>query len=308
MAVVFYIQVLIMIPLTVIIGIASASIGFSSWLLVLPLLFVGFDYDLFDAIFTSVCIDLLNGIALTVLYARIKKVDWIYGVAFGILGTGGAIGGVFFAKTILSRFSQIVKGSIPYAVFVIGIGFLIRGIVFWRRHRKEKQNVVPDLQSEVVPIVTQINNDKETITLLPQTRWKPDSRVVWIVLHLVFAVIAVICGAFSGILGFGSGMNFVVLFMIIFRLELPLATGTGCFIVAQLMLAVGIGYVAGLVPLSLGSIWHITLISMGGSLVGVLLGMLFQAKISQVMVNFFIAGILVILGIIGTIQKFVLTH
>jgi hypothetical protein len=50
----------IMVPLAILIGFATASVGFTCWSIVVPLLWVGFGIDVYDALFTAVATDWLN--------------------------------------------------------------------------------------------------------------------------------------------------------------------------------------------------------------------------------------------------------
>jgi hypothetical protein len=50
----------IMAPLAILIGFATASVGFTCWSIVVPLLWVGFGIDVFDSLFTSVATDWIN--------------------------------------------------------------------------------------------------------------------------------------------------------------------------------------------------------------------------------------------------------
>lgn len=50
----------IMAPLAIVIGFATASVGFTCWSIVVPLLWVGFEIDVYDSLFTSIATDCTN--------------------------------------------------------------------------------------------------------------------------------------------------------------------------------------------------------------------------------------------------------
>jgi hypothetical protein len=50
----------IIVPLSLLIGLATATVGFTSWSILVPLLWVGFDIDVYDALLTAIATDALN--------------------------------------------------------------------------------------------------------------------------------------------------------------------------------------------------------------------------------------------------------
>lgn len=70
----------VMVPLSILIGVASATVGFTAWNIVVPLLWIGFDLELYDSLFISIFVDLLNGLTLTVIYAVQQEVNFRLGM------------------------------------------------------------------------------------------------------------------------------------------------------------------------------------------------------------------------------------
>ncbi|MHA1765464.1 MAG: hypothetical protein ACTSWX_05485, partial [Promethearchaeota archaeon] len=88
----------IFIPLVIIIGIAASTISFTSWSLIIPLLFGAFGFSIYDTIFFAIVIDLINGIILTYSYGKIKQVDYKLALLSSIPMLLGALIGFFFLE------------------------------------------------------------------------------------------------------------------------------------------------------------------------------------------------------------------
>lgn len=81
----FWVYALVMGPMSILIGIATATIGFTAWGIVVPLVWIGLgggkdDGWMYYALFTSIFMDFVNGLVLTIIYAVQEKVHWKKGV------------------------------------------------------------------------------------------------------------------------------------------------------------------------------------------------------------------------------------
>jgi uncharacterized membrane protein YfcA len=124
-------------PVAMLIGLSSAIIGFSAWNLVVPLCFVGLGYDIFDSVFMSMFVDLIDAIILTILYQRQNLVNTKHGIFLGIISAITAVVvNVTVSKPFLHQHSSLLKGSVPYVILVFAVGFLIKGF----REQKSMKN------------------------------------------------------------------------------------------------------------------------------------------------------------------------
>lgn len=134
----------IMAPLAIIIGFATASVGFTCWSIVVPLLWVGFEIDVYDSLFTSIATDCINSarmtedesnpslkwltfLVLTAIYAYQGRVVFKEGTMYGLVSAGFAVGCMFGAKWVIDRFKDYLKRGLGYVIIVISFSFLSRG-------------------------------------------------------------------------------------------------------------------------------------------------------------------------------------
>jgi len=308
---------LIFLPIGGIIGLASATIGFTSWTIVVPLLYVGFGFDIFDSIFLSIVLDLVDATLLSVIYLCHRKVSLKHVAGLGPFAIVGAVGGLFLAKITIDNVTSLLKRGLGYALLVLGILFIIRGIFMWRQSRKERllqtkpdpELLVNEQQHLASSPSIQDAESEEGLTESTPLQAPPATKTERFLVFLqIFGMVAIVTasGIVSGVFGFGSGLNFVLMLLLIARFELLQATGTACMLMGLVMLVCMVGYLAGSVPLHLGFLWPYLLIAMAISSVGVGLGSLLALKISPVPMNFVVAVVLFVVGLIAILQPIVI--
>jgi len=285
---------LIFLPLALMIGIAAGTIGFTAWNIFVPVAFVGLGFNLWDALFISVVVDLVDAVFLTVIYSRKGKVDFRQGGLYAVLAVAVALLAAWFTIGFLPANTGLLKGGVGYVVMLVAAGFFIRG-----RKALKKQK----LAQSGNPVVPETNVNSLAAQYLPGNL--PKSRKIFSPkMQVALMVIGVtLSGLVAGLLGMGSGMNFVLLFIIVLGFDTLRATGTGCFIMAILMGAVGMVFVW-LVDLVL--LWPYLLIAVGFSAAGTLLGTHYAFKISEVKLNFLVGRIVLIAATVATVQNFLL--
>ena len=288
MAIDIGIYALIFLPLALMIGVATSTIGFTAWSIFVPLAFVGMNFFLWDALFISVLVDLIDATILTVIYNRNGKVNFKQGGIYAVIAVVAAIFGVVLAFEFLPKNQNLLRGGVGYVVMLIGLGFFLRG-----RKGLQKQKTAQLETDEMKGTSQNVYENRSEIQRLFSRR-----------MQIILMVIGVgLSGLLAGLLGIGSGMNFVLLFMIILSFDTRQATGTGCFIMAILMGVVG-GMFFQLVNLTL--LWPYLIIAGGFSAIGTLVGSHYVLKISEIKLNFVVGTIVIIAAVVSTVQSFLL--
>lgn len=277
---------LIFIPMVIIIGIAASTISFTSWSLVVPLLFGGFGFGIYESIFFAIALDLLNGIVLSFRYAQIKQVNFKLALISSIPMLIGAFGGFFLLQEKILANSEILKGGIGYLVLVISLLFLWKGKKDTKMQRFEEGN---DDMSENPAI-----NSESSISPLKI----PRKLAIFL---LVIGII--ISGALGGVVGSGSGMNYALLFMVFLNSDLMRATGTSSFMMAIVMM-VALFLFMPLVDISL--IWRYLLIGIIFTFIGTNIGLKYALQMSRAKLNYMVGFALLGTGVIAIIQAIVL--
>jgi hypothetical protein len=129
-------------------------------------------------------------------------------------------------------------------------------------------------------------------------------------LRMFSAVVgSLIAGIASGLIGFGGGMIFVLVFFIVLQKEQLLSTGTGCFVMCALTAWLALIYETGGTWLDFSEHIHISciweelvLLLLGGAL-GSFLGSFFVMGVSPVKLNLLVGTVLFVTGLVATIQS-----
>ena len=278
----------IFIPLVIIIGIAASTISFTSWSLIIPLLFGAFGFSIYDTIFFAIVIDLINGIILTYSYGKIKQVDYKLALLSSIPMLLGALIGFFFLEEQFITDLSSSKSGIGYLVILISLIFILKG----RRDSKIELN--EDLSNKI-PLTLKLSQTFKN-SFIPIKLLKKTS--IFLLIIGIF-----ISGILGGAMGIGSGMNYSLLFMIFLDLELRRATGTSSLMMAIVMFLALFLFM----PLAnLSLIWPYLLIGSVFAIIGTFLGLKYTLKLSQVKTNYMVGGALFVAGTIAIIQVIII--
>ncbi|MHA1819143.1 MAG: sulfite exporter TauE/SafE family protein [Promethearchaeota archaeon] len=277
------------IPLTILIGITAATIGYTAWSIVVPLLFVGFGFPIFDALFISICVDVINSLILTIIYSRKGKVDFKEGTKYGLIALIGAFLGVLLAANFLEANTDLLRGGSGYLFFIFGAFFFYRG-----RNLKLKASKKASEEN------TGMNGDMSgTQAMSPNKKELSDNLKV-----LIMVVGTILSGLLSGVIGIGSGTNFTLLFMFVFGAKKGFdtlkSTATGCYImfIITVSLAAIFGYLSGNVPnllIYLG-------VMAASSALGTLIGAKFTLTVAEWKLNILIGAAIIIAAAVGMVQ------
>ncbi len=208
------------------IGVAAGTIGFTAFLLAVPLLFVGFDFLPQEAIFISAAVDCTNALLILGL-SYLKREDAVspllpkFSLHFRALLFVGSIAIVccctclVFSARILELSKTRLKGGIGYVLLVIGALFILKGVLAYRKQR---------LLAMAVPVVVEVSEEAPLLAVnsvsesssgavlsvsdvlccrtpphLQSTRW----RKAWAVIRpIIVFVVCLISGCLAGLVVF----------------------------------------------------------------------------------------------------------
>eukprot|EP01130_Rhizamoeba_saxonica_P019311 TRINITY_DN994_c1_g1_i1.p1 TRINITY_DN994_c1_g1~~TRINITY_DN994_c1_g1_i1.p1 ORF type:complete len:284 (-),score=26.15 TRINITY_DN994_c1_g1_i1:224-1075(-) len=279
----FIVFVLCFIPLGLVIGLSAATVGMSAWTSVFPLLWIGFSLDIYEALFVSVVVDATSGITLLIFYSLQRKiVSYIECLIFSLVAVAFAFLGAYFSHSILSQYGYIAKRGMGYLILLIAVGFIRRGYVAWK--------------------ATSIANSQDKREVTVPLVFVGVQRLV----YLCASCLGALSGFMSGLVGFGSGLNFTVIFLLLLKKELINATAHGTFVMGILMTSIAWFYGAGFIPLNLSLIWKYLAVAIPSTIVGNVIGATIMIKVSKVYINFVVALLLFIIGLYAIIQPYLL--
>lgn len=351
---------LVVVPIATLIGIATTTIGFTAWTIIVPLFFAGFkkkNFSLFETIFMSVLLDCINSALATIVFAKQSKVDWPVGLIFACIAILGSLFGLVFSNEFLLKYQEMFKRGLGFVSLVIGISFFFKGYMTWRRSKvlltanlpviqsspdlEEPQRVsssksvvqtesshllntdggltVPSsvvvvstnsapaqyqLEGSAVRTISEADKTKLSSELMENARQRRRKK-----LRMLAAVaLALVAGVASGLIGFGGGMIFVLLFMGILQKEQLMATGTGCFVMCTLTAWLALIYETGGHWLGFAEeihflcIWEELLMMLLGGAVGTIIGSFFILRISPYKLNLLVGAVLFVTGLVATLQ------
>eukprot|EP00999_Lentomonas_sp_LEN2_P002683 NODE_558_length_1368_cov_80.441579_g522_i0.p1 GENE.NODE_558_length_1368_cov_80.441579_g522_i0~~NODE_558_length_1368_cov_80.441579_g522_i0.p1 ORF type:complete len:400 (-),score=62.19 NODE_558_length_1368_cov_80.441579_g522_i0:12-1211(-) len=159
----------VVIPSAFLTGIAAACSSFTAWNIMVPLLFTALGLPVFQSLFVSVMLDVCNGLALTLIYGWHGRVDFRYGVAFGSVTSGIAILIALSLSDFIENNEQILQSAAAFIPVLIGIQFLIKGILAYRAKKKlDAQQAAIDASEEDLllnngAVVRPSFNDRSTL-------------------------------------------------------------------------------------------------------------------------------------------------
>ncbi|MHA1645954.1 MAG: sulfite exporter TauE/SafE family protein [Promethearchaeota archaeon] len=327
--------IIIFIPLALLIGIATASISFTSWTLIVPLLYIGLGFEIYDALYFAILIDLFDSLILTIFYSKRNYIDYKLVIKSVIPMLFGAICGYFVLKNKFISNAGMFKGSLSYFILIISYFFFKNGKKELKKskqnkgHKEQEENQKTEKKSEKI-IAQEIKNSKfhfinhfqqffhshpngeirKRLKLRFENRFSgrfnkrlktgdftslPDSTRYSVIFVGIF-----ISGMLGGSFGIGSGMNFTLLFIFLLRMEHLKATGTGSFLMMILMVFAAIFYFP---FVNFATILPNLLIAIVFSGIGTAIGAKYALKLKRYALNYLVSGTLLFIGIFALIQK-----
>jgi len=283
---------------------------------------IAFEMEIYDCLLISASLDLMNAGILTLIYGYRKKIHYPFAAIFCIPAlTFQTILFYFILRPFGECLEVFFKGTVGILVLIIAVGFFVKAFV--ERKRQQKRDKQADLvvregmmgliytyddgtTEEIVSPSTMFDSRMYAAKIIPNTTGKKIGTCLMCVLAGIFSVII---GMGSGFFGFGSGVLFVILFLVIYQFDIVLATGTGLLI--MFMMA---GWLTAMLLVSVpqvkydfvNSLWKYILIANLGSVLGVIVGVLFIIKIPKIYITFAVAITLLIVGVYATVQPIIL--
>ena len=174
---------LVMIPLTLLIGLAAAVIGFTSWMLIVPVLFVAFSFQLGDAVLIACSLDFVNSCILLVMSRSVFSDGRWRQLAPPVLVTApvalaACVCGLFFMDRFLQLFKSRIRSGVGYLLLVLAALFLLKGIFAWRKKRQleAQQGMVQEVEEEEEVPLMPVSKEPE---LEAPMQLRPFFRTVW---------------------------------------------------------------------------------------------------------------------------------
>lgn len=279
------------IPLAMLIGIGAATISFTAWNIVVPLLFVGFGFNVFNTIGASLGVDFVNSFILTILYSRKKKINFQKGLQFGFLAIFAAITGFLFAHQFLVTNQNLLRGGVGYIILALGTFFIFRGSNLRRK------------------TISKYAKNEENQEIVLQSEKKSKEKIPLAVRITIMVIVVIISGTLAGFIGFGSGSIFTLLFLFVFGTNYGFdtlkSTATGCFIMLMLSAVMSVMFAS-------FSANFVSIIPYFGviavfSAIGTFIGAKIALKVKEYKLNFIIGSVIIIAAIVSSVQA-VLLH
>jgi len=238
-----------LILLGIFIGVITGITGASGVLIMVPILSTFFDIPLPVILGTSLLVDVIVSISVSIAYSHAKNVD-IKGILWILVGTllGAQIGSFF-----------VVSISKVLIIFAIAIGMIFFGIKMWKSGlSKYKAPVVPEKISSYV---------RTPIGMI---------------------ISGLIVGLATGIFGAGGGLTVFIILYSFLKFPIKKAIGTSSFIMLFTALAGVAGYAQnGNLDISLGLIVGISA-AVGGAVSSIFANKINEEFLSRIIGAFFI--------------------
>ncbi|KNC53464.1 uncharacterized protein AMSG_01177 [Thecamonas trahens ATCC 50062] len=317
-------------PAGFVVGVAGAAIGFTAWILVLPLLLVGFDFTVANALFVSLAIDALNGFLLAAFFASRGLCALRPALAMAAIGVPIAtVLVVFVSRTLLPKHESLLKGAVPVTALLVAAGFILRGLVLQRKASRAKGGESKAGTPSVLPPGTGLGAGRavppgyfssvqsggaeaqidagaggESTGLLGGTEAVASPSLQPLRLA-VAAVATAVISTVVGLIGIGGGMLFAGAGGYAFRLPLRTSVGSGMLTTGLVL----VGVMAGWADRVDGDVvWKPIAAMVIGTVVGLAVGTIAALRVSKITLNFLIGGVLFATGVVVIVQSVILKH
>ncbi|MBU2646775.1 sulfite exporter TauE/SafE family protein [bacterium] len=272
----------VLVPLAFIVGLGASAIGMTAWMLMVPVLFVLFGFDLYLTIFISLSIDCGNALIMIIIAAQNRQLDVRQGLRLSLIAAVFAILGVFLGTTFIPQNEHLFKNPSAIVTLLFGMGFIRRGL------KQGRRRAVPVDGSETSGVV------KAEPT---RRRWISRKTLIY---PAVFAV-----SFQSGLVGVGGGMMYAVFLMFCLAYSTLKATGTAMLIslITTVVAASGIFFqISQTGGMGLKTVILILLLVLV-SMLGTIFGARIAYSLSIRKLNFLIAGVIIFAALLAMGQS-----
>ena len=265
--------ILILIPISFLVGFAASTIGYTAWSLIVPLLFVLFGFDIRLVLLVSLLMDCANAIIMTRISIKSEEIDLEIGKRTGIIAIFATGIGVVIGLFILLNNQHLFRGGAGYVNMVLGLIFIIKGVNILRNPNVSKEEKAP------------ITDPKKAKT--------------------VYYVGSSASAFFTGLIGIGGGMNYVILLMITKGFRIKKATGTAMVITTistsiAASVFLGNSIFAGLFS---GEFILLMLVCILSSAISTMVGAKIAYKLSEGKITVLVGVVVLIAATIATVQN-----
>jgi uncharacterized membrane protein YfcA len=188
---------LLAVPIGVLLGLAAGVIGLTAWPILVPLLLVFGGFPLHEVLLSSLLVDLMIAVVLSIFYIRNKEVevDSLYGVKLGGVAGVVALITAILVFQILDQYSGLFEGGSSIVTLVFGGLFIIQAI-----RMKEPTGVLDERPSQ-----RQLSDKQKDI---------------------IAYGFCIFQGFLTGLIAIGGAMNIVLVLMFILGYPTLRAVGT----------------------------------------------------------------------------------
>eukprot|EP01094_Clydonella_sp_ATCC50884_P018050 TRINITY_DN3266_c0_g1_i2.p1 TRINITY_DN3266_c0_g1~~TRINITY_DN3266_c0_g1_i2.p1 ORF type:complete len:323 (-),score=96.88 TRINITY_DN3266_c0_g1_i2:680-1648(-) len=311
---------LIVAPLSLLIGVGAAAVGFTAWGILVPLCLDGFGMDVVHCVFLSSSVDVVNSALLSLWFLHRRRLNLFLVLAMGtpaMLST--VVVFLLFGRNFMDDYQMFFKGTTGFLVLIAAAAFWVKGFM-----DRRKRSLLASLD------VQEGENDDEEgdgKRSWPDVFWGPSqlllfsgrcqssqatsARLAVLYLSIQHIVICEIVGAVSALLGMGGGTIFVLVLVIGFphSIDIVDATGTSVCIMFMCMTSLWVCMVTTdqEVRDDLSNLLPEMSIAIASSVVGLLLGAWLLQRIPKSWLVFCIAAVITVVGSIATVQPLVLS-
>jgi uncharacterized membrane protein YfcA len=204
------------IPIGILIGVGAGIVGLTAWPLLVPVFFVFGGVSLHESLLSSLLVDLVIAVILSVFYVRQPevKIDTNLGVKLGIVISVFSFLTLVAVFSLLEQYSGLFKGGSTLVTLILGGVFLIQG---FRMNEDSSNDQLQDTQSGF-------------------SKFSTAHRQAFVYIFCIAQ------GVLTGVLAIGGAMNIVLVLAFVVGLPLLRAVGTAMVSTAITMAAVVITY------------------------------------------------------------------
>jgi uncharacterized protein len=197
---------IVVVLLSFVIGIGASAIGMTAWMLLVPILFVVFGFDLYLTLFISLLVDCGNALIMTIIAGQHRQLDIRMALKLSLIAAVAVSLGVALGTTFIPEHQGLFESPAVFVNMLFGLGFLRRG------YRQGKSTAGPssaDASAGVSPV---------------HHRPRPFLRA-----GFIFPA-AFLVGLQSGLFGIGGGMLYSIFLLLCCAYSTLKATGTAMMI------------------------------------------------------------------------------
>lgn len=269
----------VLIPLCLVIGIGASAIGVTAWMILVPVLFVLFGFNIYVTLFTSLVVDCGNALIMTVYAHQNNQLDLKTGLKLTLVSSVIVLLGIYLGTAFIPENENMFKAPAVLVNIFFGLVFIRRG---YKLGKQEEMGSLP-------------------------IRERPSSFTLRA--GLVYAAVIYV-GFQTGLLGIGGGMMYAMSLMFFLSFSPLMATGTAMLIsmLTTIIAATGIFFQ---IPIEncinrQGFILILTMVFF--SMIGTILGARIAYSLSMKKLNYLIAGVIILAAVISFAQNLIVGY